>query len=70
MFLPQSKDMQVRLIGDPKLPVDVNVSMNGFLSLPVSPVIDYQPVQGVGRPMSAGIGSSSAATHQRISGYS
>ncbi len=29
-FLPQSKDMQVRLIGDSKLPVGVIVSMSGL----------------------------------------
>ncbi len=44
-FLPQSKDMQVRLTGDSKLPVGVNVSVNR--SLYISPVIDWQPVQGV-----------------------
>ncbi len=32
-FLPQSKDMQVMLSGDSKLPVVVNVSVNGCLSL-------------------------------------
>ncbi len=37
-FLPQSKDMQVRLTGDSELPVGVNVSVNGCcLSLHVSP---------------------------------
>merc|ERR1712035_59525 len=48
-FLPQSKDMQVgdRLIGDSKLTVGVNVSMNGCLSLRVSPATVWRPVQGV-----------------------
>merc|ERR1712035_232177 len=32
-FLPQSKDMHVRLIGDSKLPVGVNVSVSGCLSM-------------------------------------
>ncbi len=44
-FLPQSKDMQVRLTGDSKLPVGVNVS--GSLSLYVGNVTDWRPVQGV-----------------------
>ncbi len=35
-----SRDMQVRLTDDSKLPVDMNVSMNGCLSLCVSPVVD------------------------------
>jgi len=38
-FPPQSKDMQVRLIGDSKLPIGVKASMNGCLSLSVSPAI-------------------------------
>ncbi len=37
-FLPQSKDVQVRLLGDFKLPLGVNVSLNGCLSICVSPV--------------------------------
>ena len=41
--------MQVRLIGDSKLPVGVNVSVSGCLSLYVGPVIDWRPVQGVPR---------------------
>ncbi len=32
-FFPQSKDMQVRLTGDLKLPIGVNVSVSGCLSL-------------------------------------
>ncbi len=32
-FLPQSKDMQVRLTGDSKMPVGVDVSLSGCLSL-------------------------------------
>lgn len=39
-FLPQSKDMQVGLIGDSKLVADVSVRMNGCLQLCVGPVID------------------------------
>ena len=47
-FLSQSKDTQVnRLIGDSKLSIGVNVSVNGCLSLCVSPVIVWRPVQGV-----------------------
>ncbi len=38
--------MQVRLI---KLPVGVNVSVSGCLSLYVGPVTDWQPVRGVPR---------------------
>ncbi len=71
-FLPQSQDMQVRLIGDSKLPVGVNVSVNGCLSLYVSPVRNWQLVQGEPRPcpMSAGIGSSAPASprpYKRVS---
>ncbi len=51
-FLPQSTDMQVRLICDSKLPVGVSVS--GCLSLYVG-------------PMPAGIGSSTPTTHLTIS---
>jgi len=36
-----------RLIGDSKLSISVNVSVNGCLSLCVSPVIVWRPVQGV-----------------------
>lgn len=36
-----------RLIGDSKLPVGGNVSVNGCLSLNNSPVIVWRPVQGV-----------------------
>lgn len=45
--LPQSKDIQVRLIGDSKLPIGVIVSVTGCLSLCVSPVIEWRPVQGI-----------------------
>lgn len=42
-----------------KLPVDVNVSLYGCLSLFVSPVMTWQPVKGISsHPVSAGIGSS------------
>lgn len=44
-FLPQSKDVQVRLTAHSKLPVGVKVSVNGCLSLRVGPVIDWRPVQ-------------------------
>lgn len=36
-----------RLIGDSKLPVDVNVSVNGHFSLCFSPVMNWWPVQDV-----------------------
>ncbi len=36
-----------RLIGDSKLPIGVNVSVSGCLSLYVGPVTDWRPVQGV-----------------------
>lgn len=39
-FLPQSRDIKVGLIGDSKLPVGVNVSVNGCLPLCVSPLMD------------------------------
>ncbi len=38
--LPQSKDVQVRLTGDSKLPAGVIVSVNGCLSLYVSPAMN------------------------------
>lgn len=51
-LLPQSKDLHVRLIGDSKLSVDVNVSMNDCLFLCVSLSKDCKPVQGVPRLLS------------------
>ncbi len=51
-FVPQSKDMQVGLIGDCKLPVGMNVSVNGCLSLYVSPAVNCQLVQGCTLPSS------------------
>merc|ERR1712035_272647 len=59
-FLPQSKDMHVRLIGNSKLSVGVNVRLNGCSSLCVGPAINWRLVQGVPRlrPKTAGIGSS------------
>ncbi len=59
-FPPLSKDMQIRLIGDSKLPAGVNVSVNGCLSLYVSPAMNRRLVQGVScpRPVSVGISSS------------
>ncbi len=64
-------DMQVRLTGDSKLLVGLNVNVNGCLSLYVSHVMNWQLVQGVVRPhpMSAGIGSCLPVTLQRIRGY-
>ncbi len=53
----------VRLTVDSKLPVDVTVSVNGCLSLYVSPVMNWRLVQGSRvclprpRPMLAGTGS-------------
>ncbi len=41
--------MQVRLIGGSKLPVGVNVSVSGCLSLCAGPVTDWWPVQSVPR---------------------
>ncbi len=40
-FLLLSKDMQVRLNRDSKLPKGVNVSVNACLSVCVSPVTDW-----------------------------
>lgn len=40
-FLPQSKDIQVRLTGDSRLAVGVNVSVNVSQSLCVSLVRDW-----------------------------
>lgn len=40
-FLPQNKDMQVRLTGNSKLPGGVNVGVNGCLSVSISPVNDW-----------------------------
>ena len=49
-FLPQSKDMQHnRLTDDSKLPVGVNMSVSGCLSLCVSPEMNWRLVQGVPR---------------------
>ena len=44
-FLPQSRDMHVRLIGGFKLPVGVIVSVHGCSS-----AMDWRPVQGVPPP--------------------
>ncbi len=59
-FLPQSADMQIRLIGDSKLPIGVNVGLNDCLSLYVGLVMNWRHVQGecCPRPVSAGIGFS------------
>ena len=47
--LLQSKNMQCgeRLNGDSKLPVGVNVSMDGYSSLYVSPAMNWGLAQGV-----------------------
>ncbi len=61
------------LTGDSKLPVGVNVSVNDCLSLYVSPVMNWQLIQGEPwphpNPMSAGTGSSPPVILQRISTY-
>merc|ERR1712237_17615 len=65
-FLPQSKDtlIGVRLIGDSKLPVGVNVLVDGCLSLCCLSICalrltgDQPRVYSASRPMAAGIGSS------------
>lgn len=44
---PPIDQKKVRLSGDSKLPVDINMSVNGCLSLCVSPVIHWRHVQGV-----------------------
>lgn len=48
-FLPQTKHMHVRLIVDSKLPVAVNRRVNGCLSVYISPVFEWQPVQDIPR---------------------
>ena len=48
-FLPQSKDMHIRLIGGSKLPEGVIVNVYGYLST-CGPVMDWRPVQGVSLP--------------------
>ena len=50
-FLPPSKNMHVRLIGDSKLSLGVSVSVCGSLSRLslCGPVMDWPPVQGVPR---------------------
>lgn len=63
-FLPQSKAIQVRLTGDSRLAVGVNVSVNGSQSLCVSLVRDWWRVQGL-RPMTPKISSSPSPTPER-----
>ncbi|MEQ2234358.1 hypothetical protein ILYODFUR_031089, partial [Ilyodon furcidens] len=48
-FLPQSKNMNVRLIGLIQLPVGVNKCVHGCLPCVClcCPMVDWQPVQGV-----------------------
>ena len=51
-FLPQSKDMQRdRLIDDSKLPVGMNASVSGCLSLCVSPAGDLVTCPGCAPPL-------------------
>lgn len=45
-FLPQSKDTQVRLTDDSNLSAGINVC-GSFLSLRISPVMTWQPIQGL-----------------------
>ncbi len=49
-FLPQSRDVQVQLIGDSISQVGLNVSMNGCLSLYVRTAMNWGLVQGVPHP--------------------
>ena len=58
-FLPPSKKMHVRLIGDSKLSLRVSVSVHGCLSL-CGPVMDGGPsrVYSASCPVTAEIGSS------------
>lgn len=61
----------VRLIGDFKLHISVNVSVNDCLSLYVGPSTDWQAVRGVGPsscPRAAEISFSPFATLNWISG--
>lgn len=46
VFLPQFKDMKMRLISHTIFPVVVNVSTKGYLSLSVSAVVNWRLVQG------------------------
>ena len=48
VFIPPSKNMNVRLIGDSKLTPRVSVSVDGCLSL-CDPVMDWRSIQGVPR---------------------
>ena len=43
-FLPLSKSMHVRLIGDSKLSLGVSLSVHGCLSVS-GPVMDWQPLR-------------------------
>ena len=54
------KTCSLGLIGDSKLPVGVSESVNGCLSLCVSPVTDWRPVQGVPRLRPMQLGSAPA----------
>lgn len=60
----------VSLIGDSKLAIGVNLSVNGSLSLHVSPVIRWRPVQACtlpSRPIIAGIGFGAPLPHAHLS---
>lgn len=65
-FLSQYEDTQVRSTGDSKLPVGVNVSVNVFVYMCVSCVIDRQHVHA-SRPVHDGMDSSPSVTLDRIS---
>ncbi len=60
-----------KLIGDSILLIGVNVSVNGCLSLYVSPAVNWQLVQDVPhpRPVLAGIGFSPPRPCKRISSH-
>lgn len=44
-FLPQSKDVRIRLFGDSKLVADVKLRVNGCLLFCLSLVADWQPIR-------------------------
>ena len=71
-FLPQSKHMQtgVRLIGDSKLPVGVNVTMNGCsCSSALRYAGDLSRMYPSSCPMWAGSGSSLPLRRSQNKGY-
>lgn len=52
-LIPKGKDIYVRLIGDLRMGIHVNVRVKNSLSLCVNPATDAE----LGVPMTAGIGS-------------